>query len=149
MSAVPVHSDFGAQENKICHCLHFSQSMCHEVMVLDAMILLFLMLSFKPAFSLSPFTLIKRLFSSSSFSAFRVVSYGYLRLLIFLLEILIPACDSSSLSFCIMYSAYNFKKQGDNIKPWCTLFPILNQSIIPWAVLTVASCLHVGFTGDR
>ena len=38
-------------------------------MVLDAMILVFLMLSFKPAFSLSFFTLIKRLFSSSSLSA--------------------------------------------------------------------------------
>ena len=40
----------------------FSPSICHEVM--DAMILIFLMLSFKPAFSLSSFTLIKRLFSS-------------------------------------------------------------------------------------
>ena len=42
------------------------------------------MLSSKPAFSLSSFTLIKRLFSSSSLSAFRVVSSAYLRLLIFL-----------------------------------------------------------------
>ena len=23
MAAVTVHSDFGAQENKICHCFHF------------------------------------------------------------------------------------------------------------------------------
>ena len=45
------------------------------------------MLTFKPAFSLSPFTLIKRLFSSSLLSAIRVVSYAYLRLLIFLLAI--------------------------------------------------------------
>ena len=43
-------SDFGAQENKICHCLHFFPSISHEVMVSNAMILLFLMLSlsFKP-----------------------------------------------------------------------------------------------------
>ena len=42
------------------------------------------------------FTLIKRLFSSSLFSATRVVSCAYL-MLIFLSAILIPACDSSSL----------------------------------------------------
>ena len=47
MAAVTVHSDFGAQENKICHCLHFYSSICHEVMGLVAMVLVFLMLSFK------------------------------------------------------------------------------------------------------
>ena len=51
----------------------FSPSICHEVMGPDAMILVFLILSYKLAFSLSSFTLIKRLFSSSSFSAIRVV----------------------------------------------------------------------------
>ena len=40
----------------------------------DAMILIFLMFSFKLALSLCSFTLIKRLFSSSSLSAIRVVS---------------------------------------------------------------------------
>ena len=89
----------GAQGNKIYHCLHFSPSSCHEVMGADAIILVFLMLSFKQAFSLSSFTLIKRLFSSSSLSAIRVVSSAYLRLLIFLLEMSIPAYDSSSLAF--------------------------------------------------
>jgi len=48
------------------------------------------MLSFKPAFSLSSFTFIKRPFGSSLLSAIRVVSSAYLRLLIFLLAILIP-----------------------------------------------------------
>ena len=57
----------------------------------DAMILVFWMLSFKPAFSLSSFAFIKRLFGSSSLSAIRVVSSAYLRLLIFLPAILIPA----------------------------------------------------------
>ena len=61
-----------------------SPSTCHEVMGPDAMILVFWMLYFKPAFSLSSFTFIKRLFSSSSLSAIRVVSSAYLRLLIFL-----------------------------------------------------------------
>jgi len=46
----------------------------------DSMILVFWMFSFKPAFSLSSFTFIKRLFSSSSLSAIRVVSSAYLRL---------------------------------------------------------------------
>ena len=55
-----------------------SPSICHEVIGPNAMILVFWMLSFKPAFSLSSFTFIKRLFSSSSHSALRVVSSAYL-----------------------------------------------------------------------
>ena len=51
-----------------------SPSISHEVIGPDAMILVFWMLSFKPDFSLSSFTFIKRLFSSSSLSAIRVVS---------------------------------------------------------------------------
>ena len=38
-----------------------------------------------------------------------------------------------------MYSAYKLNKQGDNIQPWHTLFPIWNQSVVPCPVLTVAS----------
>ena len=62
----------------------------------DAMVLVFWMLSFKPTFSLSSLTFIKRLFRSSLLSAINVVSSAYLRLLIFLLAILVPACASSS-----------------------------------------------------
>ena len=51
------------------------------------------MLGFKPAFSLSSFTLIKRLFSSPLPSALRVVSAACLRLLIHLPVLLIPAYD--------------------------------------------------------
>ena len=61
----------------------FSPSIYHEVMGLDSMILVFWMLSFKPTFSLFSFTFIKRLFSSSSLSAIRMVSSEYLRLLYF------------------------------------------------------------------
>ena len=53
-----------------------SPSISHEVMGLDAMILVFWMLSFKPTFSLSSFTFIKRLFSSL-LSAIRVKVYYY------------------------------------------------------------------------
>ena len=48
-----------------------SPSVCHDMMGLDVMILVFWMLNFKPTFSLSSFTFIKRLFSSSSPSAIR------------------------------------------------------------------------------
>ena len=113
-----------------------SPSICHEVMGPDAMIFLYWMLSFKPAFSLSSFTFIKRFFSSSLLSAIRVVLSVYL---IFLLAILIPACDLPSSVFRIMYSAYKLSKQGDNIQPSCTPFPILNQSAVLCVVLTVAS----------
>ena len=202
-------------------------------MGLDDKILVFWMLSFKPTFSLFSFTFIKRLFSSSSLSAIRVVlsaypekamapysstlawkipwmekpgtlqsmgswkfrhnwatslsffhfhalekemathssvlawripgtgepgglpsmgshrvghdwsdlaaAAAYLRLLIFLPAILIPACVSSSPAFLMMYSAYKLNKQGDNIQPWHTPFSIWNQFVVPCPVLTVAS----------
>ena len=116
-----------------------SPSISHEMVGPDAMIFVFWMLSFKPTFSLSTFTFIKRLLSSSSLPAIRVVSSAYLRLLIFLPEILIPACVSSSPAFLMIYSAYKLNKQGDNIQPWRTPFPIWNQSVVPCPVLTVAS----------
>ena len=114
-----------------------SPFICHEVMRPDAMIFVFWMLSFKPTFSLS-FIFIKRIFSSS-LSARRVMSSAYLKLLIFCLAILIPACASSSPAFYMMYSAYKLNKQDDNIQPWHTPFPTWNQSVVPCPVLTVAS----------
>jgi len=105
----------------------------------DAMILVFWVLSVKPTFSLSSFTFIKRLFSSSSLSVIKVVSSAYLRLLIFLLAILIPACASSSLAFCKMYTAYKLNKPGNSIQPCHTPLLILNQSVVSCPVLTVAS----------
>ena len=106
----------------------FYPSICHEVMGLYARILLFWMLSFKPDFSLCSFILIKRLISSLP-SAFSVVSSAYLSLLTFLLAILITACDSSSPAFSLMYSA---------CKTY-SLPNLLNQSLVPCPVLTVAS----------
>ena len=133
MGAVTVHSDLGAQEKKICHCFHFfpiywpwrDGTRYHDLGLW--------MLNFKPHFSLSSFTMMKRLFISSSLSA-------YLRLLIFLPAILIPACTSSRPAFHMMYSALKLNKQDDNIQctPWRTPFPILNQTVVPCPVLTVA-----------
>ena len=81
---------------------NISPSISHEVMGPDAMILVFWMLSFKPTFPFSSFTFSKRLFSSSSRSAIRVVSSVYMRLLVFLLEIQL-----------VLHPAHNFS--------WCTL----------------------------
>ena len=52
---------------------------------------------------------------------------------------LIAACTSSSPAFLMMYSVYTLNKQGNNIQPWRTPFPIWNQSVVPCPVLTVAS----------
>ena len=109
----------------------FPMKWCHD--------LRFLNVSFKPTFSLSSFTFIKSLFSSSLLSAIRVVSSAYLTLLIFLLAILIPVCASQSPVFLVIYSAYKLNKHGDNIQPWHTPFPVWKQSVIPYQVLTVAS----------
>ena len=73
----------GGQENKVCHCFHFfpiyllwsDWTRCHD--------LSFLNVEFWASFFSLLFTFIKRLFSSSSFSAIRVVSSAYLRLLLF------------------------------------------------------------------
>ena len=105
----------------------------------DAIILVFQMLNFKPAFPLSSFTCTKKLYSFSAFSLIRVVSSAYLKLLVFLPAILISNCPSSSLAFRMIYSAFKLNKQGDNIKPRSTPFPIWNQSVVSWPVLTVAS----------
>ena len=145
MAPITVCSDFGAPQNQICHCFHCfliylpwrNGTGCHDLSIL--------VLSFKPAFSLSSFIFIKRLFSSSSLSAIRVVSSAYLRLLIFLPAILIPACDSSSLAFHMIYSACELNTQGDNIQPWSTPFPIWDQSVVPCPVLTLASWLAYRF----
>ena len=56
IAAVTIHSDFGTQGNKVCHCFHFCPfcllwsdgTRCHD--------LSFWMLNFKSAFSLSSFT---------------------------------------------------------------------------------------------
>ena len=73
----------------------------------------------------------------------------YLRLLIFLPAILIPACASSSLAFHMIYSACKLSKQGDNIQSLCIPFQIWNQSVVPCPVLTVAFDSHTDFLGGR
>ena len=115
-----------------------SPSICHEVMGPDAMILVSECWPLSQLFH-SPLSLSSRHSSSYSLSAERVVLSTYLRLLIFLPEILIPAWASSSPAFLMMYSAYKLNKHSDNMQPWHTPFPIWNQSVVPCPVLPVTS----------
>ena len=78
MAVVTQCSGFGAKKIKSVTVAVVSPSISHEVMGPDATVLVFWMLSFMPAFSLSSFTFIKRLFNSSLLSALRVVSSAYL-----------------------------------------------------------------------
>ena len=134
MAALNICSDFGARKLRVCQCFHClpiylpwnDGTRWHD--------LRFLNMTIKLTFSL--YSSIKRHFSSL-LSSISVVSSTYLRLLIFLLAILIPACTSSSMAFLLMYTAYELNKQGDNIQLWHTPFPTWNQSIVPCPVLTV------------
>ena len=147
MDAVTGHSDFRIQENKICYCFHFFPSICHEVMGLDAMILVSWVLSFKPTFSLSSFPFIKRLFSFSLLPAIRVVSSAYLRLLIFLLAILIPAYDSSSSHFtwCTLnvhhWKDWCWSWNSNTLATWC-------EELMHWKKPWCWERLKAGGEGD-
>ena len=102
------------------------------------------MLGFKPAFLLS-FTFIKRLFNFSSLSAIQVVLSAYLGLL-FLPAILIPACESSSPAFCMMYSAYKLNKQSDNTQPPIFLvYSFPNFEPVRYCVSSSNCCFTLGF----
>ena len=148
MAAVIICSDFGTQENKVSHCFHCfpiylpwsNGAGCYD--------LTFLNVEFSSQlFSLSSFTSIKRHFSSS-LSAIRVVSSAYLRLLIFLRAILIPACASFSPAFHMMYSAYKLNKQSDNIQyscMWQLMYSFPNLEPVYWS-MSGSNCCFLTFT---
>ena len=135
MAAVTICIDFGAQKNEVWHCSHIFPIYLTQSDGIDAMIFIYWMLSFKLV--KNSFTFIKRFFSSSSLSAIKVVSSAYLRLLMVLPSILIPAHNSSSLAFLMMCSASKLNKQGHNRQPCCTPFSILIESVVPYRVLAV------------
>ena len=119
MAAITICSDFGTQKNKVSHCF---PSICMKWW--DRMP----WSSFSECWALSqlfhsPLSLSSRGSSVLHFSAIRVVSSAYLRLVIFFPAILIPACASSSPAILMMYSACKWNKQGGNIQPWLTPFP--------------------------
>ena len=109
MAAVTLHNDFGAQEEEICR--HFppfpfylpcsNGGGCYDLSVFNT--------NPKPALSLSSFTLTKRLFSSASLSAARVVSSANLRLLTFPSPILILWAETP-----LMFPIFFPKPSSDN-----------------------------------
>ena len=111
MVAVTLCSDFRSQEEEILSLLPpfpllfaMNGARCHDLSF-------FLIFGLKLTFSLSSYTLTERLFSSSSLSAIRVVSTTYLRLLLFLLPVLIPACNLTSPASLTMCSVFRLNNQ--------------------------------------
>ena len=138
MAAVTICSDFGAQENKICNCFHFFPSIWHEVMGLDAKILVFWMVSFKPAFH-SPLphssrsSLVPLYFLPLKGYYLQIWGCWYFSWQSWFQLVIHPA------SYFIWYILHILNKQGDNIQPFCTSLPILAQSVVPCLILTVVS----------
>ena len=138
MAIIIICSDFGVQENKICHYFHFAISMSHEVMGLDAMILFF--------FFFFECSFLSQLFHSPLSPSLRgsLVPLSFLPLGWYHLHIWSYWYFSWQPGFQPeLRPAWHFiwcklNKQGDNIQPWCTPFPIWNQSIVPCQVQTVA-----------
>ena len=156
MAAVTIRTDFGGQENKICHCFHLFPFCVTWNDELGAMIwVLFCFVLFSCWLSSQLFH-VPLLPSSRGFLAplhflplkwYHLHAWGCWNLSqpCFprhpqLLAILIPAWDSSSLAFCMMYSTWKLNKPGDNIQPYYTPFPILNQSIVPRPVASWPIC---------
>ena len=95
-----------------------AQSICHEVMGPDAMILVYWMLSFKPTFSLSSFTFIKRLFSSSSLSAIRIKQIALLQSRRASFNLLVPWIEQKGREN--LNSASDWLSCGISLCPWCS-----------------------------
>ena len=139
MAAVTICSDFGAQEKKVCHCLHCfpiylpwsDGTECHDLIFFECWVLSQL---FHSALSLHQEVL---------WFFFDFCHKGGVICISEVIDISPGNLDFrlcfSNLAFHMMYSAYKLNKQDDNIQPWRTPFPIWSQSVVPYPVLTVAS----------
>ena len=96
----------------------FSPSICHEMMTSNAMILTFWMLSFKPAFLLSSFTFIKRLFSFSLLSAIRVASSEYLRFWNLLFHIVLCCLSFIHMGASLVVQWLRLQTPSGRFNPW-------------------------------
>ena len=112
-----------------------SPSICNQVMRLDAVIFVFLMLTFKPGFS--------PLFHFHQEALQFLFTFWPKGGVICISEVidispcnLIPACAGCP-AFRMTYSACKLNKQGDTIQPWRTCFPIWNQSVGEWIYVYV------------
>ena len=129
---------FRAQENKICHSFYFcpvcfpwsNGTGCHDLHFFSCWIL-----SQPLHYPLSPL-------SRGSLVPVHFLPLEWITCISEVVAIFpssLDSCDSGTSALCMMYSAQKLNKHCDNIQPWHTPFAILNQSIVPCLVLTVAS----------
>ena len=118
----------------------------------DAMILVFWMLSFKPDFSLSSFTFIKRLFSSSSISAVKSDNICILEVV----DISSGNLDCSlwfiqpGISHDVTYMQNKLNKQGDNIQPCCsTLSQFWTDRLFHIGFCCFLTCVQISWETDK
>ena len=141
MAEVTIHSDFRDKEEEIITASTFPPPICQEGLGPDLRFCCCcccLILNFKPTFSLSSFMLINSLFSSSSLYAIRVISLTYLKLVIFLLANLIPACNLSSPAFLLMCSVYKLNEQDDDNTD--LFYSFLNPEPVSFSIQGSNSC---------
>ena len=138
MAAIAICSDFGAQKNKVSHCFHCCPSICMKwweqmPWSLFSECWALSQLFHSPLSPSSRGSLVPLCFLPLEWYHVHILGCCYFSI------ILITVCDSSSPAFRMMYSAYKLNKQNHNRQPCCTPFPVLNQSVVPCPVLTVAS----------
>ena len=121
MTAVSICSDFGVQENKVCHCFNcfpFYWPWCDGIRCHD---LSFLVSSFKSTCSLCYFSFIKRLFSSSSLSAIRVAVSQYTALK-YSFPDLEPICFSMSGTNCCFLTCIQISQEAGKVVWYSHIF---------------------------
>ena len=139
MAAITICSDFGALQDKVWHCFHSfpiyfpwsDGTRCHGLSFLNVDLLA------------NFFTLLFHFYQEAFWVLFTFCHKGGVICISEVIDTSPGNLDSSLCFFqpsvLMMYSAYKLNKQGDNIQPWHTSFPVWNQSVVPCPVLTVAS----------
>ena len=144
MAAITICSDFGAPQNKVWHCFHcFSiyfpwsdGTECHD--------LSFLNVELKSKFFTLLFDFHQRLFTPSSLSAIMVVSSAYLRLLIFLPAILIPATGTYSSSISNFVRSFHTVFESACLKH----IPIISVQELPRFHILINPSYFLSFWGQ-
>ena len=140
MTAVTIWSDFGARENKICHCFHFSPiympwndgTGCHDLCFLNIALS---QLFHSPLSLSSRGSLVPLCFLPLEWYHLHMLACWYFSWQSWFQLVLHPA---QHFTWCTLYISYTSMVTG--LQPWCSPFPILKQSIIvPCPVLTSAS----------
>ena len=137
MAAFTICSDFGAPKNKVWHYFH-----CFPIYLPWSDGMPWSLLS--ECWALSQ--LLHSPLSLSSRGSLVFFTFCHKSGVICVSEVTDISPDNLDSSFCFIqltfrmtYTAYKFNKQGDNIQPWLSTFPIWNQFVVPCPVLTVPS----------